>query len=100
MPYARPSRQGLPDPPLEDEVSLPRSESYLHLSDLEELGQYSPTSKKEMSSPPLDTQDEALKSGKTAETGKLISITSSPEATTPDSQTSDHRVLNSHFLLY
>src|ERR1700737_344588 len=34
MPYTRPDRKGLPIPPEEDEEELPRSESYLHLSDL------------------------------------------------------------------
>lgn len=37
MPYSRPSRKGLPDPLSEDgenSVEMPRSESYLHLSDV------------------------------------------------------------------
>ena len=37
MPYLRPDRKGLPDPLSEDgenSVEMPRSESYLHLSDL------------------------------------------------------------------
>ena len=37
MPYSRPNRKGLPDPLSEDgenSVEMPRSESYLHLSDL------------------------------------------------------------------
>ena len=37
MPYLRPDRRGLPDPLSEDgenSVEMPRSESYLHLSDL------------------------------------------------------------------
>jgi hypothetical protein len=33
MPIVRPDRKGLPDPPPEEELSLPRSDSYLRLSD-------------------------------------------------------------------
>ena len=34
MPYLRPDRKGLPDPPSNDGENMVRSESYLHLSDL------------------------------------------------------------------
>jgi hypothetical protein len=34
MPYTRPDRKGLPPPPPEEEEEMPRSESYLRLSDL------------------------------------------------------------------
>lgn len=70
MPYLRPDRKGLPDPPSEDGENsgeMPRSESYLHLSDLGDASTSSQVDAVGPSQPVfqlIDTEPIPLESGK------------------------------------
>lgn len=94
MPYTRPSRKGLPDPPPEEEAQIPRSESYLHLSDLgdsgDALGDPQNQQDQQMAASE-DTGEEKVEREKTFKNKKekvvnLISVDTTPEFATPKSE--------------
>jgi len=84
MPYARPSRKGLPSPPSEDEAKIPRSDSYLGLSDLANSVEYSDNSQKQDSSLATEEQKQIAEPSQGSKIAKLISITSTPESPSPE----------------
>jgi hypothetical protein len=94
MPYTRPSRKGLPDPPPEEELDIPRSESYLHLSDLAEAEKSTVTSSQEqnIASTKADSQRSKMESDTQDKIGKLISVSSTPQSTTPASEVGVQKV--------
>lgn len=96
MPYLRPDRKGLPDPPASDEEdgSIPRSESYLRLHGLDKSNAAS--SQVSQSSPPNEDELEMPRSRRTsmskpAEMTPLVEFSSASAQSPTTGESADSR---------
>ena len=96
MPYLRPDRKGLPDPPASDEAdgSIPRSESYLRLHGLDtsQASQISQSSRP-FANPEMETSRSRRTSmSKPAEMAPLVEFSSTSAQSPQQEESSNSRV--------